>query len=149
MNRKGDVPTILLFVFAIVLAVTALFVFVSFPNDFSNNSKEVNKMLNEVDFNERYVMANAESIVHESVTVGKGDVKTAFKNIADSRYLGYQGAGNFFAKVRSDEFELSTEEGNYVLRINGLFVHSDRGFNSMKRNFNLEMKFNNAGKRVD
>lgn len=149
MNKRGDTPTILLFVFAIILSTTALIVFVSFPESFESESREVNKMLNEIRFNERYVEAEALMIAREAIRGGRGDVKLAFRNIAEEKYLGYGGAGNFFGKIRNDEFDFEKATGVYVLKVKGLFVSAEKGENSIRRNFEMEIKLNENGEKVE
>lgn len=145
MNKKGDVPTILLFIIALVLAVYSLFVFITFDRGFGGNSKLLSDMIIEAEFYKQYAKESAKLIVEQS----EGDVGK-MADIAAARGEIFEFPGNFFAKMRNKEFQLD----NNILRVSGLFVKSERtnektGYkNEIKRNFDLCMEFDSNYKYV-
>lgn len=148
INKRGHLPTILVFVVALVLCTSALLAFVSFGNNFGHLSKELADTTTEADFSEKYIISSAAAIAEESAKVGSGQTKQEFMRIANERDLRLEAEGNFFGKIRAGEFEFDKQGNEYVLKIDGLFVQSQRGENKIKRNFNVLMRFDMEGKRI-
>tara|TARA_Y100000310_G_scaffold337105_1_gene423298 strand:- start:666 stop:1166 length:501 start_codon:yes stop_codon:yes gene_type:complete len=148
MNKRGDIPTILLFIVALILAVYALFAFASFEDEVVFKSKEASNAVEKLNFNENYVFINAQFFGEESVKNCincdeeklKERLKLEITEINDN--YRYEGAGNFFLKVRQKEFKFKDR----VLQINGLFVKGEEGDNKLINIFDLKIEFDSDGK---
>ncbi len=146
MNRKGQIPILMLFLVAIVLVVVALVSFSSFSGDFGDKSLNVSKTLAGVEAAQTYVVESAKMIARE-VIESKSDIPQAeFVQIAASKELGVQEAGNFFAKIRNDDFGFEMDSEGYRLKVEGLFVQYSYGNNQVKRDFGLCLLFDKDGK---
>jgi hypothetical protein len=146
MNKRGDVPTILLFLVAIFFAVVALLAMGSFSSEFDNWSEQLNQMMGEAVFAKQYVLEIAEEIGNESVENCKdcsiGELREEIKRVAAVRDLGYFGVGNFFGRIRNDEFVLERVGLSRVsFEIEDLFVQAKRGRNEVKRGFDFERDY--------
>jgi len=145
MNRRGDMPTILLFVIALVLVLVTLFAFITFSGDFGGKSKDLGIMMSEISFAHDYVFAKAEFIAEKAIEQGGTKEKFIEITAAEDEKFRYDSIGNFYGKIRNGDFEFQEEEpGNYVLEIKGLFVKSEKEGNSIKRNFNLKDSYTEA-----
>ena len=144
MNRRGQLSLFLTVGVAAVLCLSALFIFATFKSDFGTKSEEISNMISEVEFGQGYIIESARDI-GEEVIGSEGDLKESYKEIADKRYLGIESSGNFFAKIRTDDFNFEKVGEEYVLKVDGLNVQARRGYNIMKRNFDLEIRFDNGG----
>ena len=143
MNRKGDVPTIILFVVALALVGICLVMFYSFDGGLDGISKQLSEMSYEAEFDYQYIYNVAETALKESINECKGcsadDIKKKIIEKVDKRDLKVTNFGNFFAKIRDKDFVVSQQDKNYILSIQGLFVKSQRGDNMIKRNFDLSV----------
>ena len=155
MNRRGQIPTILLFITALVLSAATLFSFTSFKGGLDINSKVYADMLGDGEYRERFAIEEAKFLGRSAIISG-GDVRAKFKELANKSVerARFEGAGNFYKQIRDDTannptftFEKKTEGGKevYILEIKDLFVISERGKNSIKRNFNLKIEFDGQG----
>ncbi|MDP1695443.1 MAG: hypothetical protein Q8L29_00845 [archaeon] len=153
MNKRGDVPTILLFVTAIALVLSSLFIFATFGNNFTN-SKQVAEMNAEIEFSQKYITKEVEIMIKDiminiDADCQQKDLKTRFGCVAlkrESNRLSI--AGNLFGLIRNDEFEIINQEENYVLEIPNINVKSVRGANSVEKNFDLRIAFFSDGMLV-
>jgi hypothetical protein len=122
-----------------------VFYFISFNSLIGDKSKDMGGVLEGVEFNQRYIFAEAELFAQQSIIRG-GDLKENFKSFAQASDFGVQSFGNFYGKIRNGEFEIKTDNGGYVLEIKNLFIVSRRGMNEIKRNFNVTIEFDENGK---
>ncbi|MBI2451663.1 hypothetical protein HYV50_01130 [Candidatus Pacearchaeota archaeon] len=155
MNKKSQVPTLLIFVIALILSGVALFAMVSFNNRLNrldSSSSTFSELHSEIEFNQQYVTEQAKLITEETISTcpdcSSSNLKTKFKEISaekESLYR-YEGSGNFYGKIRNSEFEItSTEKNSYQLIINNLFVQSKKDSGKIIRNFALCLEFNYQG----
>ena len=147
MSRKGNVPILLLFVVALVLVITTLTTFVSFSKDFSVPTEQVSEILGEVDFSQQYVITSAALMGNQAIIQG-GDIMAEFKDLSASRDLQVDSFGNFFGKIRNNEFRFEREDKGYVLEVKGLIVQSKRDVGSMVRHFDILLRFDGEGKPI-
>ena len=145
MNKKGDVATIMLPIVALVMAIATLTAFVFFDRSIENKSLEISHVISEVEFDQSYVLSQAELIGQEVVNSKESDLRSSFVNIAAKKDIRVDNSGNFFGKIRSGEFSFIKNGENYVLKIDNLFVQAKRGENTIKRSFNLIVTFNKSG----
>lgn len=139
MNRKGDMPTILLLIVAIILIVVAWMSFFTSDRDFGRKSGEISLMVKQLEFSEQYVFHIAELIVSETIKSGvdESEMREKFKEIALKHNLGIDAEGNLFAKIREEDFTFEKLGENYELKIEKVLVRAKFGNNEIKRNFNL------------
>ncbi len=144
MNRKGNVPILLLFVVALVLVIFTLAVFVNFSRDFTTPSSHVNDMISEVDFSQQYILASARSMSQESIIQG-GNIQENFVKLATARDLRIASLGNYFGKIRTHDFVFEKKGKGYVLEIKGLVLQSKNDVGGIIRHFDLLMEFDEQG----
>src|SRR3989338_5692608 len=82
MNKKGDVATIMLPIVALVMAIATLTAFVFFDRSIENKSLEISHVISEVEFDQSYVLSQAELIGQEVVNSKESDLRSSFVNIA-------------------------------------------------------------------
>jgi hypothetical protein len=148
MNRKSQIPIILLPVAAFALAAGAIFIMYTFSKGFNSQEEQINLVLTTVQFNQDYINAQAKLIGNESLSkcpsCSPEQLKQKFREIGNQTESNfrYEGAGNFYAKIRNSEFDIAKENGKYTLKMQGLFVESENGFNKIHRNFDLNLTLN-------
>ncbi len=148
INKKSQIAIILLFPLAIVLSLGVLFAMASFNSKFDSQSENLSQMMFEIKFNELYAGQQAQLIFQESISSCQScsldQIKQKIIQIATERenLNKFERAGNLYAKFRNSEFEISQSDNLYNLKINSLFVQSERGYNKMQRAFSLEIKSN-------
>ncbi len=154
MNRRGDVPTLLIFGVALVFSIAALVAMYSFVGGFDGKSKEFNDLSLRVDFLESYIVKQVEVIGKDAINCdkevyedicGKG-LEERFKEIAMKKEIDLKGKGNIFGEIRNDKFSFIKEDKGYVLKFdNIIFVKSEVGGNEIVRDFSLVLKFDDKG----
>ena len=147
MKRKGNVAIIMLVIVALVASTATLLAFAGSGKNFGNQSEQISEVISELNFNHNYVFKTSEIIGREAVK-SAGDFKGSFREITNNMDLRIEGMGNYFGKVRNNDFKFEREGENYVLEVNGLFVQAARGENSIKRNFDIKMKFDKNGELI-
>ncbi|MEM4259165.1 MAG: hypothetical protein QXS38_00160 [Candidatus Pacearchaeota archaeon] len=149
MNKRGQVPILMLFLVAVVLVIAALVSFTIFPRDFGDKSLVVSRTISGVQSGEEYVAGIAKIIAKEAIKMNSDIPKADFEEVASRKDYSVQEAGNFFGKIRNGEFVFKMVEGErYLLKVSGLFVRSSYGYNEMKRNFDLCMLFDKNGNYI-
>lgn len=153
MNKRGDVPTILLFVVAVALVLGSLFVFATFKGNFEG-SKDLAEMNAEIELSQKYIEREAEIMVKDMMIKDgtdclQEDLRERFKCVALKREESRLSiAGNLFGLIRNDEFEIIREEEDYILEMMNVKVKSVRGANSIEKNFDLHIAFFEDGMLV-
>lgn len=153
MNNRGQVAFILLFLTAIFLVVFSLYHFVIYGMNNDFKSGDLSEMSIEADFWKNYVAEESKFLAKESIKSGSGAKEEFIERASkiDSGDVAFDGAGNFFFKIRNGEFKfekVSSDNGaaeRYLLEIDGLFVYTERGANSVKRSFDIKMEFDDKG----
>lgn len=146
MNKRGgEMAFTLLVVIALVASVTTLFYFLTFDSSIGNTPKEFSEVMSEIELGENYVINEAVLIGEQSIEKG-GNIKENFKNIASERDFEISSFGNFYGKIRNDNFRFEFDNGGYLLEFKDLFIISRRGANEIVRNFNLSVEFDSGGK---
>jgi len=150
MNKRGHVPTILLFVIALVLILTAWFTFFTIKGDVGERVNEITKLVADLEFNERYVSAVFDRSVDKAIEkADKDNFRQSFENNfvdiiskVESVSSISRTDSNFFEKVEKKEYDLILESGEYNLTIRDIFVSSHVGKSEIKREFDLPIRFN-------
>lgn len=151
MNKKGDVPSVMIFVIALAACVVTLFIFVSFGDGFDNQSNEISKMMHDISFNEEYVVSESENLIGLALECidCMGNLKDKIIQVDEKRGHRYLGWGNFAGKIRNGEFEIVDGVDNYSFLIEDLFVIYEKDSLSIKRNFDLHILFDKSGNILD
>ncbi|MDO8564297.1 MAG: hypothetical protein Q7R87_04770 [Nanoarchaeota archaeon] len=150
MNRKGDVPTTLVFVGALVLVITALWSFASYDGRIQRSLESADLLFNSEKAIESYIYSNLELFMKESLqenvnnAVGLDD---RFKDSAGKHDLRIQNT-NLFGLIRNGKFSLSASEGGFVLKIDNVFIKLENDAGKIVRTLNIEMKFDGKGNRI-
>jgi len=146
MNRKAQAPTILIFLAAIVLSVLTLFALLTFNNNFKSESLELSEMMQEVEFNKQYTIAQATLLLSQSKescpTCSADQTKEKLQTLAkekESTFL-YEGTGNFYGRIRAGDFNITTTDKTTTLQIDQVFSQSQRGNNKIKRFFDITIQ---------
>ena len=150
MNKKGHVPTILLFIIALVLILTAWFTFFTIKSDIGERANEIAKLVGDLEFDERYVFAVFERSIDKAID--KAD-KDNFKQSFEDNFVDIIGkvesvsdvSGNFFEKVGKKEYALTPEDDEYTLIIEDVFISSHVGKNEIERPLSLSVRFDKNG----
>ncbi|MBS3089228.1 hypothetical protein J4402_05680 [Candidatus Pacearchaeota archaeon] len=143
MNKKADIPTTLLLVIALVLSVTAIFILVSFAKDFQSSSTLFSEIAEEINFNQKYITQTSKIILSQTITscpsCTEQQLKEKFKTLTTEKEntYRYEGAGNFFAKIRNSEFEIKKQNNIISLEIKDISIISERGNNKIERTFDV------------
>ena len=153
MNKKGHVPTILLFIIALVLILTAWFTFFTIKSDIGERANEIAKLVGDLEFDERYVFAVFERSIDKAID--KAD-KDNFKQSFEDNFVDIVGKvggissvsntdSNFFEKISKKEYVLTPEDDEYTLIIEDVFISSHVGKNEIKRPLSLSVRFDKNG----
>lgn len=165
LNRKGDTPTILLFVVTIVLVLAALFYFATFKGGFAEASESVSGVLNDVAFYQNYLIKQSEIMGKQSLEglrtivedgfvgpvlpLSEEELRKKFKEIAERKNLNIMGVENFYVKVRDwNGVSFKFEDGGYVFEMKNLLIYSIDGGNKIRRTFSFIVEFDDVGKVV-
>lgn len=151
-NKKAQVHFGLLVVIAIILSLAALYAMASFNESFEEKSREFSDVISEIEMNEKFVISLTKEIVKEVILscrdCSENQIKEKFKELVNERDLRIEELGNFFGKIRNDEFSLTKENEEYKLEVNSLFVKSKKGYNEITRNFDICLLFDKEGNFV-
>lgn len=148
MNKKSQVAIIAFVLAAFLIAGIPIYNELTFSNNFNSHEQELNSVLTNVQFNKNYIISEAKLIGEETLlkcpSCSVEQLKQKFKEIANQTETNfrYDGAGNFYGKIRNNEFNIVQENGKYLLKIPGLFVESESGFNKIRKNFDLNINLN-------
>jgi len=154
MNRKGHVPTILLFVAGVILALVAWSTFLSFNDNFDGKSRDFSGLVREIELARTYISVVLEDSINEAVEeldfsseVSEEEFRNKFREIVDERDLQLSQAGNFFGIIRTGDYELSMmDEEENELVVKDIFLRASGGNHEVKEEgFSLSVKFDDQG----
>lgn len=141
MNKRGDLPTVLLFFVSITLMGIALFSFISFNDRFATDSQGRDTMLNSIRFFEKYLIEESRIIGRESMQNGNSDLKEKFRELAEKRDLRIVETREYFDKIKNGDFSFKLEGDKYVLEIRDLSLKAESGSNSFERKLDIRLEF--------
>ncbi len=149
MNRKGDLPTFMLFLVALILSVSALFSFVSFDDSFNENSDERNQILEEISFYEKYVVEDVKiisnNVIEQRKVIEQSKLKEIFQEEFKKRNYKISGLENYYGKILRGEFEFHRNENKYWFEINDIGLRRDSGASFIERKVNFRIDFDYNG----
>lgn len=146
--RKGQIQMFLLVGIVIVLAISSIFIHLSIKENIQTKSEETNSIIQQINFNEEYVINKAEKIAGQTMDecryCSPEDAKAKFIEISKEteKLFRYEGAGNFYAKIRNNDFELEQRGNLKRIRIRDLFVESKAEQNQIRREFEICLDMN-------
>ena len=143
MNKKGDVPPILLLVSALILIGVAIAFFVTFNKGFESSSGYLSNAIIHAQFNEGYVVKTIE--IAGGIAVKEGANKDKLKERILERDFKVKGTEEFFEKIQKGEFSYSNVVGNYFFDMKNITVMYDTNNNFAWRTFDFRIIFNSAG----
>ena len=153
MNRKGDIPTALLFIAAIVLSIVALISFVTFKDNFSMQSQQFSSIMTELNFKEKYIFENAKSFAKKSIQNPYPSTndreKTQFHELAEEKPFIYPGTEQFFTKTESYSYTFEKSDNIWTFEMQDLTLTSEQENSKITRTINLCMKFNEKGDFIE
>ena len=149
-NKRGDVPTILLFVAALFLYGATLFSFISFNDSFAEDSGERGQLISDISFYEDYVISKIKSSAFNVISEAgllktDSELKKRFQEINERENYGISGMENYYGKILRGEFDFKRDEDKYWFEMKNLSLKATRGANSIERNIDLRMEFDYSG----
>ncbi len=147
MNRKGDVPTTLVFVGALVLVITALWSFASYDGRIARPLESADILFNSEKALESYIYSNLELFMKENLANSNVGLVEGFKKSADKHDLRIENT-NLFGLIRNGKFSLTSESGGYVLKIDNVIIKLENNSGKIVRTLNIEMKFDGNGNKI-
>lgn len=154
MNRRGDIPMILLFVIALVLVVVSLLSFASFEKRFAENSEGRSEILEEIGFYEDYIVRESGVIGKEIISKGglllsDEGLKESFKEILRNRGFEIRGLESYYGKIlRWEKVSFIRDNDKYIFEMRDLRLEVSRGANKMSRNLNFRIEFDDKGEII-
>ena len=150
INRRGHIPTLLLFAEALVLILTAWYTFFTLDNDLGSYANSIRDAENSVNHDAFYVTSVVPLIVERGVErANKNDFDSSFndsfKKSAEEVYAVSDVSGDFFGKIRNGDFRVAHEGGSYTLFMKNVSVYSKSGENELGRKFDIEVRFDKIG----
>jgi hypothetical protein len=147
MNRKGDVPTTLVFVGALILVITALWIFATYDGRFVQPLESSDLLFNSEKAIDSYINSNLEIFMKEAKIISSGNLEDNFKASANKHDLRIENT-NLFGLIRNGKFSLILEGEDYVLRIDNVIIKSENESGKLVRIFNIELRFDENGNRI-
>ncbi|MEK6854954.1 MAG: hypothetical protein AABX73_01915 [Nanoarchaeota archaeon] len=149
-NKKADVPITLVLIVAFALSIIALISFATFNSELTTQSQDLSDMLFEINLAHDYIAEKAKLISEEAINSCPAcdniDLKESFKSSAETQNFKISNIGNFFGKIRNNEFQFEQLDNTYTLKIENIILQSERNDNKISREFSICMEFNKNGK---
>jgi|TARA_Y100000310_G_C20686661_1_gene819432 hypothetical protein len=145
LNKRGQLEAMIMFFGTLVLVGTVLFSFATFNNDAKIENKNLENLISEYQFKQKYTQIVFRDMVEEAIIFAnesddfENEFKIGLKKFAKKRRNPE--ISNLFAKIINEPLKLNKGEGIYSLIVEEVFVGFEKGKNSIERKFNLEIKF--------
>tara|TARA_Y100000310_G_scaffold83835_1_gene80473 strand:- start:521 stop:991 length:471 start_codon:yes stop_codon:yes gene_type:complete len=149
LNKKGHIGTMMMFFGALILVGVALFSFATFSDGTENEKTNLNNLVSEFEFKQKYIVIVFEDMVEEAITEAKGktnfeeEFEISLKQIAERRRNPE--ISNLFGKIINEPLEINGLDGNYFLIVEGVFAEFEKGESNIRREINFEIEFNENG----
>lgn len=148
MNKRGQIPIIMLFVVALTLVIVTLMSFASFNRAFDDQSLKNSRLVISVNLGEGYIIETAKYAAKATAGSAKPgeNIRTAFSNFALSKNIGLEEAQNFFDKIGRNEFNFDKlADGSYSFKMTQIVADAKGTESNILRQFDLCMEFSSAG----
>ncbi len=143
MNKKGDIPSIILIIAAGALVITGAVIFALFNGELAARSGDYASLMNQLEFNYQYALKNFEMIIEQAGIQCSSCDENQFKEkiieiaaIRESQFR-YENLGNAYGKIRSGEFTVQQKENELQVIIEDLFVKAESGNNLAIRSYSF------------
>jgi len=149
MNKRGDFPTIILVLIALVLSTITLYTFATFNSNFGKQSQHISGVIGEIEFNEQYIKETTKKTVRQIVMAQTTNLEESFKQYIEET-TPVPGTENFFGKIKrhtpeKKEFTLTKKENNYIFQMQNISLTSQVEQNKIQRTLNPCFEFNSRG----
>ena len=152
MNRKGDAPLILTILIAVILSSMALWVFITSNSQFRESSQQLDDSSVNLEFFQHYIIEEAKYIFSDSlsscVSCSLDNLKGKLLEVSIKKDKKIENTGNFFGRLRNEDFSLDFKDSVYYFRINDVFVKSGEGKSEITKTFNICLSFDSKGEFV-
>lgn len=137
LNRKGDIPTLILFVGALALIALGIFVQLSFEINVGSSERDYSSFREEVIFRERLIERSLEMMIDESMMGdwNEDSFRDKIRGEGEKRRAEY--GTNLFLKVISEDYDIIEKDGKRYLEMNEVFIKFDLRENEYSRTFNI------------
>lgn len=148
MNKKGEIQYLLIPLIAFLLASASIYSMISMEKNSTEQTQNLRSLQRQLSLNQEYVFAQAEILMkktnEECKACSPARIKSKFQELAAAKEneFRYEGAGNFYGKIRNGEFEIEKKDGKINLAINQTFVEAREGVNNFRRDFDLQISLN-------
>lgn len=150
MNKKADIPTTLLFVVAVVLSLTTLFIFLSAGSTFKGQSEQISKVIGIMELSQKYILSEAKSSLINTVSCpdksnefcAVTDIKERFTKISSSSDFILPGTESYLGKIRREEFSLTQAGDIYILQVENITLTSQISQNKLTRTLSICLQYN-------
>jgi hypothetical protein len=153
LRRKGHVPTLLLFVVALVLCIAAWFSFLTFSDDIGQQSRQLQAFSDNVAFERTYADNAVRDLVASAAREANNGGDSGYEIRFDSALTLRAGKfgtfrevrGNFLGLMRNKAYTLERDGAEYVFKMPGVFVQMESGVNKVTQRFDIEVRFLPSG----
>ena len=146
MNRRAQLPILMLFLVAVALAVTALMIFITSDNKFDSSSAQNSNLVVRADFGRQYAIETCKFAVNKAVA--SGDARK-FSDFAMSKNIGIQETGNFFEKISAGKFRFEKSGEIYKLEIAQIVIEAVGETSKVQNLINICLDFDSKGAFLD
>lgn len=159
LNRRGHVPTLMLFVVALALCVAAWFSFLTFNGDIREKAASLQSWNERVEAERVYAERVIEGLVAgaardasealaASVEDGEG-YETRFDRFLQVRVARFSDvkniSGNALGLMRTHSYLLKQDGEVYVFELKNIFLKIEDGGNSVVQRFDMRISFMPSG----
>ncbi len=149
LNRKGHIPTLLLVVAALVLAVASLFSFISFKDSIRGMDDQFVSLIEETAYTQSYLPALSAWMLRDAyIDAHTGTVAPSVEEVSRAlvqRAEAFDGNtklnSDFFGKIRSAEFQIVLSDSTYALHISNVSIFSHSGINELTRTYSFSVSY--------
>lgn len=133
LNRRGHMPTVMLFVAGIVIYIAMLFAFVSFKGGYVDLPGQATYVSGALDFDELY----AEKLIERALFGIKGELASTFNEesfkkslafeVSSANFVFYQGGQGVIDKMKSGDFKVNKNaNGNLEISFENVILREVR-----------------------
>ena len=153
LNRRGHVPTLMLFVVALALCVAAWFSFLTFNGDIREKAASLQSWNERVEAERVYTERVIEGLVagagREASAEEGGDYNARFDRFLQTRVARFSEiknmSGNALGLMRTHSYLLKQDGEVYVFELKNIFLKIEDGGNSVVQRFDMRISFMPSG----
>jgi hypothetical protein len=149
LDRKGHIPTLLLVVAALVLAVASLFSFISFKDSIRGMDDQFVSLIEKTSYTQAYLPALSAWLLRDAYfDAYTGTVAPSVEEVSRTlvqRAEAFDGStqlnSDFFGKIRSEDFQIVLLNSTYTLHISNVSIFSHSGINELTRTYSFSVSY--------